>query len=197
MLDSELTQIERRNYLTYFEDGLADLAGGLVVATFGLGMITGSSLFFTFSWFPLMFFWPLKRIITYSRLGEVRFGAARRSRISMSATLLFIVGVLLLLVALLVFQGLSQGVVSAGDMMQRFGLLGIGAVMALPFLLVGLLFEIRRLMAYAFLVFAGWAAGYLFGFEPGYTVAAAGAITAAIGLSLLLRFIARYPAQGE
>jgi hypothetical protein len=198
MLDSDLQEAERSTFLSYFEDGFVDLAGGLMVASFGLGMLTGESLFFIiFTWLPLALFWPLKRLVTYPRLGHVTFSPNRRGRMSMGLVVLVMMGTLSALLGLFVSWGFERDALSIRDFMMVYGPLVLGVLTAMPFLLVALLFEIRRLFGYAALIFGAWALGFLLDFEPGISVSAAGGLIAAIGLWLLIRFMVTTPVPSE
>lgn len=52
MLHSDLKEADRKYHLAKLDDGLVDLVDGLLVVSFGLGMLTGKSLFFILSWLP-------------------------------------------------------------------------------------------------------------------------------------------------
>ena len=77
----DLKAIERKAYLSYFEDGLWDMVVGLFILCFGIDMATGSpsSSFVLPS--VMLVGWAIKKSITYPRIGYVRFAPARRLRI--------------------------------------------------------------------------------------------------------------------
>jgi len=197
MSEADLRDTERRTYLLYFEDGIADIAGGLVVLLFGLGMFFDSSTLFIFNWMPLLFFWPLKRVITVPRIGYVKFSPERQRRISKSMIILFIAGTLSLLLGVVAYLGVEGAAFNLQDFMMEYSLLLFGAVMAAAFALIAILFEVKRFYGYAALVFSGWLVPYLLVVEPGLPVAVAGGTITLIGLALLASFLVKYPVPSE
>ena len=195
--EMDLKSIERKTYLTFFEDGIADIVAGLPVLLFGLGMTTDESMFFIFAWMPLLLFWPLKQRITYPRIGYVKFSPERQKKISKGFVLLLIAGTLSLLMGIVVFMGFEGLIFDLQGFMREYSLLVFGAVLAGAYILVAILFEAKRFYIYGFFVFSGWLTGYLFDVNPGIPVAMSGAMIAIIGIGLLLRFLAKYPLPAE
>ncbi len=161
----DLFEAERTNYLAYFNDGLAEITAGLVVCLFGLGMTFDQDIFFIFNWMPLLFFWPLKRWITFSRMGYVKFSPNRQRKISKNFVWMFVFGVLVLLLGVVVFLGTQHDTFSIRDLMDEYGLLVFGFVMASGFFLLALLFEANRFYIYGLMVFAGWLVPILLGYR--------------------------------
>jgi hypothetical protein len=197
MPETDLREAERKTYLSYFDDGIADIAGGLVVLLFGLGMVFGASTLFILSWMPTILFWPLKQVITFPRIGHVKFIPERQRKISRNMILLFIAGTLSLLLGIVAVLGTEGIVFNLRDFMMEYSLLLIGVVMAMAFALIAILFEVRRFFGYALLVFGGWLSSYLLEIEPGAPVAIAGGMIAVIGIVLLVRFVNKYPVPSE
>lgn len=197
MSESDLNETERRLYLSYFEDGVLDVVAGLPVLMFGLGMLWDASMLFILAFLPLVFFLPLKQAITLPRIGYVKFRQARRRRISRNMVVLLIAGTLSFLLGILAFWGFEGQVFDLREFMLEYGLLVFGAIMAGAFVLVSLLFEIRRFIGYAALVFGGWLTTYLVAVEEGIPVAAAGGLISLIGLVILFRFLANTPIAHE
>ncbi len=194
---SDLKDAERKNYLSYFDDGLTEIIAGLPVLCFGLGMVFDSSLFFIFSGLPIVLFWPLKQAITYPRMGYVKFAPERQTRISSNMILLFVAGLISLLLGILVYWGVQGQVFNFRNFMMEYSLLIFGAVMAAAFGLIAILFEVKKFFGYAALVFGAWLSAYILDIEPGIPVATAGGIIVLIGLGLLISFLAKYPLPRE
>lgn len=197
MTESDLRDTERKTYLSYFDDGIADIAGGLTILLFGLGMVFDASTLFIFSWMPMILFWPLKQVITFPRIGYVKFVPERQRKISRNMILLIIAGTLSFLLGIVAFLGTEGVVFDLRDFMMEYSLLLLGAVMAMGFALIAILFEVRRFFGYAALIFGGWLSAYLFDIEPGPPVALAGGAIVLIGSTLLINFLIKYPARSE
>jgi hypothetical protein len=195
MSQSDLKEAERRIYLSYFNDGIADIVAGLPIFLFGLGMVFDATMFFILSWMPIIFFWPLKQAITLPRIGYVEFSPERQRRISRSLVLLIIAGTISLLLGLFVSLGFEGELFNLRDFMMEYSLLIFGAVMASAYGLIALLFDVRRFYAYGAIVFGGWLSSYLFDIEPGVPVAVAGGVVAAVGLGMFINFLIKYPIQ--
>jgi len=197
MSESDLREAERKTYLSYFEDGIADIAGGLTILLFGLGMVFESSSLFIFSWLPIILFWPLKQAITYPRMGYVKFGPERQRRISRSMILMFLAGTLSLLLGIVAFLGFEGAVFDLRDFMMEYSPLLFGTLMAMAFALIAVLFEVRRFFGYAALTFGAWLSAYLFDIEPGPPVALAGGAIVLTGFALLISFLIKHPIPSE
>jgi hypothetical protein len=166
----DLKDVERRAYLSYFKDGIADLIAGLPILAFGLGMTFDSSTL-------MMLFWPLKHVITRPRFGYVIFSPERRRKISAGMVIMLIAGVFSLLLGVLAFLATQGQILNAREFMLEYSLLMFGVIMAGAFALVALVFQINRFFLHAIFIFAGW--------------------VSVIGLGLLARFIAQYPTVAE
>jgi len=197
MPETNLKDVERKAYLSYFEDGLADIFAGLPILIFGFGMVFDASLFFIFAGLPIVLFFPLKQAITLPRMGYVKFNPERQRKISRSMVLLLVAGSLSLLLGIVVFSGMQGQAFHLRDFMMEFGLLLFGAVMAGAFVLISIFFEIKRFMGYAALIFGGWLSAYLLGIEAGIPVAIAGGAIVLIGLAFLVNFMIKYPVPSE
>jgi hypothetical protein len=194
---NELRDVERRTYLSYFDDGLLTIVAGLPVLMFGLGMVFDSSLFFIFTWLPIILYLPIKRAITLPRLGLVRFSPQRRQKISRSLVMLLIAGILSFMIGILAFAGFEGQVIDIRSFMMEYGLLAFGGIMASAFVLIAIFFEVRRFFAYGLVVFGGWLVPHVAPIEEGITVTIAGALVTMIGLAILARFLATTPVQSE
>lgn len=197
MLNIDLKDAERKTYLSYFNDGIADILAGLPILSFGLGMVFDSSLFFILTGLPIILFGPLKQRITLPRMGYVKFSPERQRRISTSMVLLFVAGLIFLLLGIVAYLGVQGQAFNFRDFMMAYGLLIFGAVMASAFVLIAILFEVGRFFGYGALIFGAWLLAYLLEIEAGAPVATAGAAIVLIGLGFLARFLAKYPLPSE
>jgi hypothetical protein len=189
---SDLQSIERRTYLAYFDDGLIELVAGLVVVVFGLGMVFDEKLFFVFTWMPVLLFWPLKRLLTFPRMGFVTFVPERRQRISHGLIRMLVAG----LVALLVVSGalllIRVDGFAARSLPATYEWLFLGTIMAVPLVLAAFFFEVARFIGYAALIFGAWLSAFLLAIEPGVPLVIAGASVLLFGLVFLTGFLLKY-----
>jgi hypothetical protein len=186
--ESDLRNAERKNYLFYFEDGILDIIAGLPVLSFGLGMVFDATLLFIFTWLPIILYWPVKQAITLPRMGYVKFSPERQRRISKNMVLLLFAGSLFLLLGIFVTLGFEGQLFNLRDFMMKYSLLILGAIMASAFLLISILFELKRFSGYGALVFAAWLTPFLFPIREGIPVALIGALISLIGVGFLVRF---------
>jgi hypothetical protein len=102
-----LAQIERKVWMSYFDDGLLDIFLGLVLLIVGVSDLLEDSLgsrLWVYAVYALLVgmaclgYWAGKRFMTVPRLGRVVFGPARKARRRKTAIILgvqIIVGMLL------------------------------------------------------------------------------------------------------
>jgi hypothetical protein len=81
--------------------------------------------------------------------------------------------------------------------MRTYSTLLLGVVMAGAFLMISILYKIRRFRAYAVLVFSAWFSPFLFQIHEGILVALAGGLISLIGIVILVRFLNHYPLPAE
>jgi hypothetical protein len=190
-----LKEVERRAYLSTFEDGIFDLAFGLIFNVFalipalervGISHLSGYSLLAV----PVVVAWLGKQFITIPRMGRVEFGPQRRSRRRLIA---IIAAVVLFLTLPLFFMIGGRGIQNGPgwDMI---------AVMAAPFLLLALfLTEFPRFYIYAALLVAAVVVTEFMARPFGRTMAALygfglpGVVVTVVGISLLWRFLKTHP----
>jgi hypothetical protein len=196
--DADLKQIERRAYVSYFQDGLTDLYGGFILLGLGLAMLTDQMWWLALMLVGTAVLWARKRI-TFSRMGYARFSPQREARTKRSriAAGIAVAGTLLLgviLFALLWTNGLPQWLEAwlADYFLVAFAVM-VGTIIALSAYLLG----VARFYAYAVLVFAAFVAAQLFDISPGLPVTIAAGVIVLCGLAVLVRFLRKYPKPGN
>lgn len=94
--DSELQTIQRKVYMTLFEDGVWDIFLGLFVLGWGLSILTAGAYLPGVVFIGLYFtVWGIKKWLTYPRIGYVKFSSTSR-RIIKARFLILLTVVLLL-----------------------------------------------------------------------------------------------------
>lgn len=187
---SELAGTEAKVFRAYWQDGLLDLVAGSTVVLIGFGWIAG--LWISGIVVPpvALVAWPiLRRRITEPRLGAVRFGPERRSRMRHGLVAVCSLGVVL---AGFVFPRLVLD--RSPSELLRWLAPGIPAlILAALALSASEALRIARFALYgaAFVVAALGAAAL--DVDPGWPMAAGGALMIASGARLLVRFLRDFP----
>ncbi|MDH4292277.1 MAG: hypothetical protein OEV56_06690, partial [Dehalococcoidia bacterium] len=74
--DVNLKEIQRKVYMSFFQDGLWDIFLGLFMVGWGLAILTEAAylpgIYFLGIYFAI---WGIKKWLTYPRIGYVRFSA--------------------------------------------------------------------------------------------------------------------------
>lgn len=192
----DLKSIERRAYLSMFEDGLLDLFIGTLflmsVARSGLDLLDTAPAVPYMSYALLLLGFAIyvwgKRLITIPRLGMVTFGQRRQQR-RRGVIVIFAAALLIPAAALII------GPRAAGLAQQIIPLMII-AVLFIPLALAAYLLEVKRFYLYAVLFTLPEILIQLTGMRLVFIVAllAAAVIALTLGGVLLARFMRKYPA---
>lgn len=200
----QLKEIERRAYRSTFEDGIYDVALGILLVLFGILPIAEMTGLSRFYFYPLLIVLPLaallaKRCITVPRLGAVEFGPKRKARARVMAWIFGAAIVLMAPVLILVLTGRNDG--AAGE---QTALWIIITAAALPILtMAAFLMDYPRMYVYLGVVCAGIVEfeflSPVIGKVPGAVVSLGlpGIIILVFGIVLFSRFLRKYPAQGR
>ena len=149
----DMKEIERQVYLSYTEDGLIDIAIGVVIAAWGL-MLTQepNGLIGLLGLLGLGIWYMGKRLITIPRIGIIEPSQKMERRLTNMAVFLVVLG-LLVFVGILVMR--SIGVVEFNNYtLAILGLVLAGGVAVLAFLL-----NAPRMYVYAIIIFVSFAGG--------------------------------------
>ena len=208
---TDLKELERKAYRSFFKDGIWDICFGILLLSLGVGgaisragiawgYIIPDLHVITLSLYVVSMAVLVvgKKYITVPRLGAVKFGPARRARLSVSV-LILAGSVLLGLVVFLVF---ARDSIPAGWLSARaLGLLAFVVNCLVVFSLLAYFLDFSRLYGYAVL----WAIAFpaadavtKYGGMPRatsflVTIVPLAGIMLATGLVLLLRFLRTYP----
>ena len=194
--EKQFKDLARKAYISYHGDGLIDILIGVGILGFGLMLLTGNVIFNMLAWMPILFYVPLKNRITVPRFGYVQF-TSEKKRISY-LWLAAAVGVLAfaLFLGLYVFTRSGSMPAWMQNMLQRYDLLLLGILLAIPMVIGGALTGLTRLYAYAGLVLVVIGTGIYLGIDAPYYVIFLGLIILTVGITLLVRFLRKVPLEG-
>jgi len=196
-LDLNMKDIERKIYMVYHEDGLVDIAIGLVFLGWGVLLAVGPPfLIVLLGPIALLIYYFGKRDISVPRVGIIEPGRKMANRMLSLVMALLGMG-LLALVTLILFSQLGPGA------LEDYSLALVGLIVAIGVCLLGYLLQAIRLYLYAALLFVAFAAGEALTSSVTavdtflLSVIIAGLIILVSGLLVLFRFIRRYPLPPE
>ncbi len=191
MQDIELRRLERRAWRSYHQDGLMDIAFGLLLLFVFAGSVTER-----FHWMAIVLLLLVgpslalaKRLVTAPRMGTVEFSAARKSR--KRRVVLFI--------ALLVAATMLIPVIVGGDeWLRAHGTLvsfGLGALVFTVFAAIAFWLDLRRMYGVGLLFGGAFTLTELL--DTPLPLLVAGSIVAASGVMRLVRFVRQYPKPSD
>lgn len=188
-----LKDIRRQVYLYYAEDGLADIAIGLVILGFGLLLqLELPTLVGLLGLAALLVWYGGKSALVIPRVGSIQPGRELKKRFQGFFINLALIGIGFLVLILLGRRG-------GGVDFSRYSLSIFGLVVGLGISSLGLLLDANRFYAYGVLVFLAMAGGDLLGqgmrvFDPFLiSVISAGSLITLAGIAVLIRFLNKYP----
>jgi hypothetical protein len=191
--DISLKEIQRKVYMTFFQDGLWDIFLGLFILGWGLTILTElpylPGIFFIFIYFTI---WGIKKWLTYPRIGYVRFSAKSRRRIT---TRFLILGVVVLLAG--VMAGLVWGIGARPQWLADYFPLIFNGMLAAIVCFVAYWARVNRFYLYAALIFLGAVFHMWLGIRWEFGFIGAGGIIVLIGVAILIMFIHKYPKMVE
>ena len=180
-------KIQRKVYLTYFQDGLWDVVLGLFLLGWGF------TVWFDLPWLPgttfVAFFWlalGLKQKITYPRIGYAKLAEHKKKQVRF-----VIAGVIALLLGLMVSLLLVMG--GAPQFMRDYFELLFGSVLAVVIGLIGYWWGITRWYSYAGLVFVLATFNQWLGLSFELSFIIPGGVVLILGLLIFVRFLRKYP----
>ena len=191
---ADLQKLEQRAYLSYQQDGLLDLIIGFAIFALGLNEAMDTTIWTYVTFMLIIAYVPLKKRITFSRIGYVEFNVKRRGLNMFVVSAVVILVLVLLLVGMLVVllpSSTSSSALLLGiqqSPLMLYALLGF-----LGFGLAGLISGIRRLYVYALLSVGITLSAHVLNLSIYVPFLVFSVIVLTIGTIFLVRFIRRYP----
>jgi hypothetical protein len=182
----DLKEIEKKIWLTYFQDGFWDIFIASMMLTMAIRTLT-DNIWFTLGMFtgvPIMVFG--KKFITIPRLGHVKFS---QFRIKRQIKLVASIGI-----AVCATVGLLLLISTGWEAPKAVTSLFMAAFLALIFGLIAYFLDFPRLIIYGLMFAVNEIIWGHFGEPTGpYVVLIFGSVVLVIGLTFLLHFIHHYP----
>jgi hypothetical protein len=186
--DVDLKRLERKAFLSYFQDGLWDIFLGLFVLGWGIMMFTDWAWFggvwFIGLYFPLL---GVRKWITYPRLGYAKFGSKQR-RVTASFVVLGNAVLLMgILIAVLFYLGEEP------QWLRDYFLLIFAGVLALVISSVAYIVGVGRFHLYAAIILARAALHQWLDTPNELGLIISGGIIALTGVVIFIQFLLKYP----
>ena len=191
--DISLKEIQRKVYMTFFQDGLWDIFLGLFILGWGLAILTDLAYLPGVTFIGLYFaIWGVKKRLTYPRIGYARFSETSRRRIT---TKFIILGVAVLLVGVMV--AVLWGTRTRPQWLADYFPLIFNGILAAIVCFVAYWARVKRFYGYAVLIFLGAVFHLWLGIEWEFGFIGAGGIILLTGLGVLIIFLRKYPKMVE
>jgi hypothetical protein len=191
----DMKEIERQVFLSYSEDGLIDIAIGVVITSWGL-MLTQepTGLIGLLGLLGLGIWYVGKRLITIPRIGVIEPGPKMERRLTNLAVFLVVLG-LVVLGGILISRAVGSFAIS------DYSLAILGLVLAAGAALLAYLLNTARIYGYAVILFVSFAGGEILAksittFDAfALSVIVGGGLILLSGLVVLVHFVRKYPRQ--
>ena len=191
--DINLKEIQRKVYMSFFQDGLWDIFLGLFILGWGLAILTEAAYLPAISFTGLYFvIWGIKKWVTYPRIGYVRFSATSRRRITARFVIL---GTVVLLLG--VMAAVLWGIGTRPQWLADYFPLIFNGMLAAVVCFVAYWARVTRFYLHAALIFLGAVLHLWLGTRWDFGFIGSGVIIVLIGLGILISFLRKYPKMIE
>jgi hypothetical protein len=192
---SSIKKLNRKTYLAFHRDGIADILIGLTYLGFGLWLLFDNVLFTYISWLSFSFYRYLKKTITIPRFGYVTFGEDRKQKYLLIGFSIVLLALLLAARFFLMETSLSELFISSFLRKNHVYIMsGIGSVLLVVF---GMWRGIFRFAGYGFLAIGIITIFFLEGIPGRNALFIIGGLILSIGIFLLATFISKHPRQPD
>ena len=188
MAELKLKELEKKAYTTSHEDGIIDLMVGFILTLAGTMILTGQSAMIGMIWLFSLFIKPLKKKITFPRVGYVEFAKPQKEKISRMFIYFAISGIIVFFLVSSKF--LSPDI---GKFIIENFILIIGISLGGMALIVGRMTAVKRGYFYGILVLALFVSELNNTLSFPYALLILGIVMFCTGAVLLIRFIKKYP----
>jgi hypothetical protein len=194
---NQANQIDRDLYLYDSQDGLGDIFTGLILLSFGVGILSGM-FWLSGIWVPVLVpVWQdVKKRIALRR-GDIQLSPTRLNQARIRLAMLVAVGVLILLLGVVTFLLFSVTSISPEikTWLSEYFELTLGGFIALLLAVVGAIVRTGRFYLYASLALAVFITGYVANIGVGISMTVLGGVILLVGLFILIQFLREHPVQ--
>ncbi len=189
-----LNEIERKAYMSFFEDGLVDLLIGLWILGIGLLMHIDQAAFMGVLVIVLFPVWGgLKRLITIPRIGVVNLSQSHKTRLFQRRGMFALLLGIVLFVNVAIFIGAKNMTPDLQELMRQYVDIFFCFLIALMIFVGALLLDVNRWFVHAGVLMAVAIVGEWLALELPLRLVVTGAIVFLIGLGILMQFIRNNP----
>jgi MFS family permease len=187
--DVNLKEIQRKVYMSFFEDGVWDIFLGLFILGWGLSILTEAAYLPAISFVGIYSsIWGIKKWLTYPRIGYVKFSSTSRRRIT---TRFLVLGIAVLLLGVVV--ALLWGIGERPQWLVDYFPILFSGMFAAVVCFAAYWFRINRFYMHAGLIFLGAVLHQWLDVQWEFGFIGAGSIIVLVGLGFLIGFIRKYP----
>jgi len=189
--DVDLKEIERKAYMSYFQDGLWDTLIGIFLLVWGIGILTDTAGLTGVYFLPTMWIiLSLKKRLAYPRIGHVKMAQEKKT-----LSWLAIAGVVTLLIAIVAYVLTISG--NTPNLLKDNFLFLFGVVNAIVVCVIAYWWKVNRWYAYAAIIVAGVASHQWLEISNPFSFIIPGSVILLSGLVVLIRFLRKYPSITE
>ncbi len=187
--DGELKTIQRKVYMSFFQDGVWDIFLGLFIIAWGLSILTEAAFLPGVSFLGIYFsIWGIKRWLSYPRIGYVKFSSTSRRKIT---TRFLILGLAVFFLGVL--AGILWGISTRPQWLADYFPLIFNGMLAAIVCFAAYWARVNRFYLHAVLIFLGAVFHQWLCIEWEFGFIGAGSIILLIGLGILVMFLRKYP----
>jgi len=191
MLDTDLKQIQRKVYISYFQDGLWDILLGVFLIGWGLMIMFDFVAVMGGIWVAIYFLvLGLKRWLTYPRAGYIKIPEARRQQMKM-----IILGAVLFLLGFMVFLITSTS--NRPEWFSEYFMFIFGTMFSVITVILAYWWKVSRWYAYAGLIFISFCTHQWLNAPLNLSFMVPGGIIMLFGLYLLVLFLRKYSKSAQ
>lgn len=197
MAPNDIAALERSTYRARWSDGLFDLYAGLSLLWIGVAWLWLEPIAGFAAVFPAALVAPFIAFRTHfieDRAGYVRFSDDRR-RWERRNLVGLLVGGAVMLVALVGFAVLASDGSGITDVFEAIGPGILAFLVAIPVAVIAVASMLPRLFGYVIVLVAGGLGAAALDTNPGVPLLIAGAVMAAVGTWLVVRFVRSHPVR--
>lgn len=187
--DGELKTIQRKVYMSFFQDGVWDIFLGFFIIAWGLSILTEAAFLPGVSFLGIYFsIWGIKRWLSYPRIGYVKFSSTSRRKIT---TRFLILGLAVFFLGVL--AGILWGISTRPQWLADYFPLIFNGMLAAIVCFAAYWARVNRFYLHAVLIFLGAVFHQWLCIEWEFGFIGAGSIILLIGLGILVMFLRKYP----